>query len=220
MNSTGTWISFDCYGTLIDWRTGMRGALAPVFADRTEAVLEAYYRLELDVQQASYRPYREVLAEGLRLAADSAGVPCPEENVLADAWPALPFFADVPAALEGLRAQGVQVAILTNCDDDLWRTTEMRFPVAIDEVVTAQAVKSYKPSHGHFQEFRRRRDPAPEHWVHAACSWVHDIVPASELGVPSIWIDWDRTGQDPARATAVLPDATALAETAARLLAT
>lgn len=171
MSSARPWISFECYGTLVDWRTGMRTALAPVFGDRAEDVLEAYYRVEVDVQQPPYRPYREVLAEALRLAADSVGLAVPEgrRDVLVDVWPELPLFADVPAALEALRGQGFGAATLTNCDDDLWRTTEARFPVAVDEVVTAEAVRSYKPGTGHFLEFRRRRDPAPGGWVHAAC---------------------------------------------------
>jgi 2-haloacid dehalogenase len=221
VSSADAWVSFDCYGTLVDWRQGMRGALVPVFGGRTDAVLEAYYQLELDVEQASYRPYREVLSEALGLAAESVGAELPAErrDVLADAWPELPFFADVRAALEALRGRGIRLAVLTNCDDDLWRTTESRFPVPLDEVVTAQAVQSYKPSPPHFLEFRRRRDPAPGRWVHAACSWVHDIEPASGLGLPTVWIDRDRTGHDPARASAVLPDAVGLAEAVGQLLA-
>jgi 2-haloacid dehalogenase len=164
----------------------MRRALEAVFGDRAAAILEAYYQLELEVQQRAYRPYREVLAEGLQLAARSVGTQVPDErrDLLADAWPELPFFGDVGAALEDLRARGFRLAVLTNCDDDLWRTTETRFPVVLDEVVTAQAVRHYKPDAAHFLEFRRRRDPLPGRWVHAACSWVHDVVPAADLGVP------------------------------------
>jgi 2-haloacid dehalogenase len=160
------------------------------------------------------------LAETLDRAAESIGARLPDEHrdVLVKAWPALPFFDDVPPALEGLRAQGLRLAILTNCDDDLWSTTESRFPVPLDEVVTAQAVQSYKPGPAHFLEFRRRREPAPGRWIHAACSWVYDIAPASDLGLPTVWIDRDRTGHDPSRASAVLSDARTLPETVAGLL--
>jgi 2-haloacid dehalogenase len=220
MSAPQAWVSFDCYGTLVDWRTGMRRALRDVFGERTDAVLEAYYERELDLEQAAYRPYRRVLSEALGLAADSVGAHLPESrrDVLVDAWPELPFFPDVPAALEGLRAHRIGLAILTNCDDDLWQTTESRFPAPLDEVITAEAVQGYKPGPSHFLEFRRRRDPAPGRWVHAACSWVHDIAPASDLNLPTVWIDRDRTGHDPSRASAVLADARSLPETVAGLI--
>jgi 2-haloacid dehalogenase len=103
--------------------------------------------------------------------------------------------------------------MLTNCDNDLFARTLESFPVRPDLVVTAERVGSYKPALGHFLQFERETGVARDNWVHTACSWIHDIAPARELGLKRIWIDRDRTGHDPAAATRVLPDLTQLPKT-------
>jgi 2-haloacid dehalogenase len=113
-------------------------------------------------------------------------------------------FGDTEEALRRLRSDGWSLAVLTNCDDDLFARTAQRFEDPFDRVITAQMVRSYKPALGHFKTFRETIGDAV--WVHAACSWFHDIVPARTMGVPRVWIDRDRTGDEPAIATAVLPD--------------
>jgi 2-haloacid dehalogenase len=129
----------------------------------------------------------------------------------------MPVFADVGPALEGLRDAGWRLAILTNCDDDLIAGTQKHLPVELDLVVTAEQVGSYKPDLGHFRAFRERSSVKPGDWVHTACSWVHDIFPAYRLGVPSVWVDRDRSGHSPAVAGEVLPDMTGLVEAVERL---
>ena len=215
------WATFDCYGTLIDWNGGMLRALEPVAGDRAEALLGAYHAFELQVEAASpHRRYRDVLVEALRLAARRERLPLrsADETVLVEGWSGLPAFAEVPAALASLRDDGWRLAVLTNCDDDLFRATQPALGVVPDEVVTAEQVRSYKPRLAHFEEFARRTGAASDHWVHVANSWVHDIVPASRLGLPRVWVDRDRTGHDPSLATEVLDDLGKLPDTLRRIV--
>jgi 2-haloacid dehalogenase len=162
--------------------------------------------------------YREILAEGLRRAAAREGIALPPggEHALSERWAEMPIFDDVGPALGALRDAGWSLAILTNCDDDLIATTVARMPVEFDLLVTAEQVGSYKPAHGHWQRFAEltgERDA----WVHAANSWVIDIKPASELGIPRVWVDRDRSGHDAAIADAVLPDLRDLPEAVSSL---
>jgi 2-haloacid dehalogenase len=215
------WATFDCYGTLIDWNGGMLRALEPVARDRAQALLGAYHAFELEVEAASpHHRYRDVLVEALRLAARRERLPLrPEdEAVLVEAWSGLPAFSEVPATLAGLHDDGWRLAVLTNCDDDLFRATQPALGVVLDEVVTAEQVRSYKPRLAHFEEFARRTGASGDRWVHVANSWVHDIVPASRLGVPRVWVDRDRTGHDPSLATEVLDDLGSLPEALRRIV--
>ncbi len=219
--ATDRWISFDCFGTLIDWHGGFRALLAPLAGGRTGELLDAYHRFERALEaERPHRLYREVLTIGLERAAGEIGVALPpaEADVLARRWAELPLFDDVPRALSGLRDRGFKIGILTNCDDDLFARTLERFPSPKpDLVVTAQQAGSYKPDLGHFLEFERRTGVARRDWVHAACSWFHDIEPARRMGVARVWVDRDRTGDDPNAASRVLPDLADLPEVAATL---
>jgi len=122
-------------------------------------------------------------------------------------------FEDVEPMLAALRADGYRLAILTNCDEDLFGETQGAFRAPFDLVVTAERVRDYKPSPTHFHHFRRASGARPGEWVHVANSWFHDITPARELGIPRVWLDRDDTGQDPAdacarvRSAADVPDA-------------
>lgn len=212
------WVTFDCYGTLADWRGGMAAAIRPLMGDATDRVMNAYYDAELEVEREHPRMrYREVLAEGLRRAARREDVELRggREYAMSEHWAEMPIFDDVGPALSALREDGWKLAILTNCDDDLIATTVARMPVPFDLLVTAEQVGSYKPAHGHWQRFAEltgERDA----WVHAANSWVIDIQPASELGIPRVWVDRDRSGHDAAIADVVLPDLSGLPDAVAR----
>jgi 2-haloacid dehalogenase len=129
----------------------------------------------------------------------------------------MPVFEDVGPALAGLRDAGWHLAILTNCDDDLIAGTQEHLPVGFDLVVTAEQAGTYKPDLGHFRVFRERAGVRPGYWVHAACSWIHDIFPAYRLGVPSVWVDRERSGHPAAVAGAVLPGMDGLVEAVAAL---
>jgi 2-haloacid dehalogenase len=203
---TQRWASFDCYGTLVDWETGMRAALESVVGDQATEVLVTYYRLEADVQREQFRPYREVLALALQRAARTHGIDldAAQRDVLGATLPSWPVFDDAAPALQALRQRGWKLAVLSNIDRDLIARTLPALGADIDLVVTAEDVRSYKPAPAHFLEFQRRSDVEPGCWVHVACSLFHDVAPANELSVPSVWIDRDGHIPDP-RPTLMLP---------------
>jgi 2-haloacid dehalogenase len=191
------WLTFDCYGTIMDWNSGMGAALASIAGDQGGALLAAYHQAELILEAGTtWLPYREVLTAGLRLAARRVDVLLARraETALVDSWPQMPVFDDTGPALAALSGAGWKLAILTNCDDDLFARTLPRLPVPFDLVVTAEQVRSYKPDLGHFRRFASVTGVTPESWIHVGCSWVHDILPAARLGVRSVWVDRDLTG--------------------------
>jgi len=193
-------ITFDCYGTLIDWETGIAEAFLAaargdgVVLDRG-AVLAAYAEVEPAVEAGGYRPYREVLAETAVEVARRLGWLLTREGArfLPESLLRWRPFPDTGPALEALRSAGYALGILSNVDDDLLAGTLAHFPVRFDLLVTAQQVGSYKPAHGHFLEARRRL--AGRRWLHAAQSYFHDVEPAAALGVPVVWVN--RKGERP-----------------------
>jgi 2-haloacid dehalogenase len=195
--ATTRWLTFDCYGTIADWNTGMLGALEPVAGERAAMLLGAYHRAESVLEaQARWHPYREILIDGLAWAARRTGVALPPaaDKALVDAWPDMPVFPDVAEALSMLASSGWRLAVLTNCDEDLFAATSGKLPVPFEVVVTAEQVRSYKPDMGHFRKFAEITGATPATWIHVANSWVHDILPASRMGLRSVWVDRDRTG--------------------------
>jgi 2-haloacid dehalogenase len=220
--TTDRWITFDCFGTLIDWHGGYRAILAPLAGERTGALIATYHGFERALEaERPHRLYRDVLTQGLARAAEEIGLalPAAEADVIARRWGELPLYPDVPAALAALRAEGFKIGILTNCDDALFARTRERHPgLDPDLVVTAEQVGSYKPAMGHFLHFAMKTSVANANWVHAACSWFHDIAPARNLGIARVWVDRDRTGDDPAAASRVISDLAGLPEAAAALV--
>jgi 2-haloacid dehalogenase len=191
------WLTFDCYGTIADWNTCMLGALEPVAGTHAESVLSAYHRAEAILEAGpQWRPYRDILTDGLGLAARRTGITVKPDQAgaLAAAWPGMPVFPDVAEALGTLASFGWRLAILTNCDDDLFAATAANLPVSFEVVVTAEQVRSYKPDLGHFRKFAELTGATPANWIHVANSWVHDISPAARMGLRSVWVDRDRTG--------------------------
>ena len=191
------WLTFDCYGTIADWNTGMGGPLEKIAGRDTDRLLSAYHQAELELEAGpGWMPYREVLTAGLASAARHEGITLPDggDETFVRAWPDMPVFEDAGPALAALRGQGWRLAILTNCDDDLFAVTRPHLPVPFDLVVTAQQVGSYKPDLGHFRAFADQTSVTTSNWIHVANSWVHDILPASRMGLRSVWVDRDRTG--------------------------
>ncbi len=179
-------ITFDCYGTLIDWENGIAGAFRDAGVDRPrEELLRAYAEAERAVEHERYRPYREVLTESAARIAGRDG------SFLAESLPHWQPFPDTNPALERLRGAGYKLGILSNVDDDLLAETRRHFSVDFDLIVTAQQVRSYKPAHGHF--LAARAAIGGQRWLHAAQSNFHDIAPATALGIPSAWVN--RHGQ-------------------------
>jgi 2-haloacid dehalogenase len=191
------WLTFDCYGTIVDWNTGMAGALEKIVGRDAARLLAAYHAAELELEAGpGWMPYREVLTAGLASAARHEGISLPggAEAAFVQAWPDMTVFEDVAPALTALREQGWRLAILTNCDDDLFAETRPHLPVPFDRVVTAQQVGSYKPDLGHFRAFADQTGVTAADWIHVANSWTLDMLPAARMGLRKVWVDRDRTG--------------------------
>jgi 2-haloacid dehalogenase len=210
------WATFDCYGTLIDWETGMKRAMETIVPGNTAQLLAQYYELEKQVEgEQPFRSYRNVLAEALRRSARATGVVLASgaEHVLANTLPDWPVFPDVGRSLSALRTAGWKLAILSNVDRDLIAGTARRLPVTFDDIITAEDVRGYKPSLNHFHRFREKHQPADGHWVHVARSYYHDIVPAAQLGIPRVWINRSGETAPEPLATVELPNLLTLAPT-------
>ena len=193
------WVTFDCFGTLVDWHV-----LTPLLGARTPDVLDAYHRFERQLEaQTPHKLYKDVLTDALLQAADEVGVALSRSQArrLPDSWGTLPIFDDVEPMLAGLRAAGSRLAVLTNCDEDLFAQTHSGFREPFDLVVTAERVRDYKPSPTHFRFFFQSAGVKDGDWIHVACSWYHDIAPARALGIKRVWLDRDGTGQDPKTAS-------------------
>jgi 2-haloacid dehalogenase len=210
------WLTFACYGTLIDWHTGFRDLLAPIAGDRTDELINAYHDAESAVEREhSLRAYKDVLRLTLERAAKSIWLTLSDaqSRILTDSWDQLPLFPDVHAALDSLRADGWKLGILTNCDDDLFARTHSRFPRQFDRVITAQQARSYKPGPALFELFQQQTGADKPHWLHAAASWRHDMQPAHRLGLTTIWVDREHSGHDPSIVTARIDDLASLPAT-------
>ncbi|PYM28634.1 MAG: haloacid dehalogenase type II [Candidatus Rokuibacteriota bacterium] len=187
-------LTFDCYGTLIDWERGIGDAFEAaaradgVSLDRT-AVLRTYHEIEPAIETDRYRPYREVLTLSAQRVAERLGWPLAAGRAafLAESLPSWPPFADTNAALQRLAGAGYRLAILSNVDDDLLAGTRKHLGVSFEFVVTAEQVGSYKPAPVHFTTARQRI--AGARWLHVAQSWFHDVQPAQALGIPIAWIN-------------------------------
>jgi 2-haloalkanoic acid dehalogenase type II len=187
-------ITFDCYGTLIDWDGGIASAFTRAVVGTGSrldppTVLSAYERIEPAVEAEQYRSYREVLTESARRVAQELGWALPEARAgfLAESLPFWIPFPDTNAALERLFRAGYQLGILSNVDDDLLAGTRKHFTVPFDLIVTAQQVRSYKPADRHFVTARERI--GGRRWLHAAQSHFHDVTPARRHGIPTAWIN-------------------------------
>ena len=188
-------LTFDCYGTLIDWETGILTALRRVLSPRgieasDDVLLEAYAAIEAPAEAGPYRTYREILAMGIRGIASAEGVePDPSEvAAFADSVGDWPAFPDSAAALARLH-QRFRLGVITNCDDDLFARSATRLGIEFDWVVTAQQAESYKPDQRNFELAFERLGLPRERILHVAQSLYHDHVTAKRLGLSTVWID-------------------------------
>jgi 2-haloacid dehalogenase len=221
-------LTFDCYGTLIDWESGILAALEPnvtALASRPsdDELLEAFGRAEASIEAGPYRPYRAVLAGCLEAICGEHGLAPSAEAVasfggsVAD-WPAFP---DSAAALARLRTR-FKLGVITNCDEDLFAASNRRLGIEFDWVVTAESVGSYKPDPRNFEAAFARIGLPRDRILHVAQSLFHDHVPAQRLGMSTVWIDRRQgragSGATPpaeARPDATFPDMAAFAARAA-----
>ena len=209
------WATFDCYGTLIDWNGGIRRELVRVFGDdRADERLDRYHELEPALQVGGTRSYREVMTDAMR----GLGAPDDELSGLAEALPSWGPFPEVRPALEDARSRGWKLAILSNTDRDFIEASMERIGVPFELAIVASEIGSYKPGHAHWSYFFEETGAPRETHVHVAQSHFHDIVPASELGLRSIWINRYRERREPPP-TRELADLSRLPETLDELVA-
>jgi 2-haloacid dehalogenase len=192
------WATFDCYGTLIDWRAGIEAELERLFGpEESRRLLERYLELELEVQRGEFRLYAEVLGLTLErlVREEELALPEGEEPALARSLPSWRAFPEVPDTLAEARRRGWKLAILSNADRDLIQASIRQIGVDFDHVVVAEDVRSYKPVHAHWQRFFADTGADDAGHVHVAASLFHDIAPARELGLRAVWIN--RLGERP-----------------------
>jgi 2-haloacid dehalogenase len=214
------WATFDCYGTLVDWNAGIGAELSRLLGGDRDRLLERYHELEPVLQErAPSLSYREVMAAVLSELASEEGVSlAPEDrDALGRSLPSWPVFAEVPGALAAMRSRGWKLAALSNSDRDLIEASLEAIGVPFDLAVVAGEIDSYKPAHKHFEEFFARTDADRAGHVHVAQSHFHDIVPANELGLRSIWINRLGERHEPAP-TRELRDLSHLPQTADELV--
>jgi 2-haloacid dehalogenase len=214
------WATFDCYGTLIDWDSGVLRVLRQLWPTaELERLLRRYHAIEPLVQEGRKMPYRDVGARTLRAiaAVEDLQLETQDAYALADSLPTWPAFPEVPAALARLKDEGWRVAILSNTDPDLLAASVEQIGVPIDVRITAAEAGSYKPALGHWQRFFE--DTAVDHQrhVHVGASPFHDLAPCARLGLTAVWINRLGEVSDLPRA-AELRDCATLPETLNQLV--
>ncbi|HKT22094.1 MAG TPA: HAD-IA family hydrolase [Nitrososphaerales archaeon] len=187
------YLTFDCYGTLIDWRAGieagLRSALGEVGLGGQE-LLRAYVEAE-QKQETGYKKYREVLRDTAISLSTALGkrVDGASAEAFASSVPGWPAFTDTGDFLREMGSRGYKRYILSNIDNDLLEQTIERNHLDVDGFVTAEEVGSYKPDPGHWREFMARTSARRDGVLHVAQSVFHDIVPTQRLGIASAWVN-------------------------------
>jgi 2-haloacid dehalogenase len=218
--SPSRWATFDCYGTLIDWNLGIRTELERLFGvEVAPRLLERYHELEHELEADTYRTYHQVLTLALEQLAQDESIQLPEgeAGALARSLPDWPPFPEVPPALRELRDRGWRLAILSNTDRDLIAASERQLGVPIDLAIVAEDVEAYKPAHAHWDRFFEATSADRDHHVHVAASLFHDIKPARELDLRTVWINRLEETADP-KPDRELRDLSALADTLEELV--
>jgi 2-haloacid dehalogenase len=188
-------LTFDCYGTLIDWEVGIFSALRPILQEHGKVVsdstlLELYGEFEAKAEAEEYRSYREVLQSvvrdfGKRLGFTPSNA---QQRSLPDSLQHWPAFPDTQEALRKLQGR-YDLAVISNIDDDLFAKTLPKLGAQFREVITAQQAGCYKPCLKLFRMASERCGISPEHWLHVGQSIYHDVVPAKSLGIATVWVN-------------------------------
>jgi 2-haloacid dehalogenase len=193
------WATFDCYGTLIDWNGGIGRQLERLFgAESASHLLPRYHEIERTVQREQPgAPYREVLDVTLARLSASEGLdlPADEGDAFSRSLPTWDAFPEVRGSLEDARGRGWKLAILSNTDRDYIEASLKTIGVPFELAIVAGEIGSYKPAHRHWETFFAQTGADPAGHVHVAASLFHDIAPARELGLRTIWIN--RLGEEP-----------------------
>jgi len=187
------YLTFDCYGTLIDWRAGIESSLLAAVGDvgiRGHALLEAYVTAEKE-EESSYKKYREVLRRTVISMSGRLGAEVTEEAArkFAASVPTWPAFADTAKFLKEMGSRGYKRYILSNIDTDLLRETIGNHSLEVDGFVTAEETGSYKPAKGHWLRFLKTTGADKSEVLHIAQSIYHDLIPCGEMGMAVAWIN-------------------------------
>lgn len=191
-------LTFDCYGTLIDWNAGVREAVSSIGslrgADLARLVRERE-RAEREIQRGEYLPYGEVLARSLAAAAREQGLEVPPEDArrFAESQGDWPPFAESRVALARL-AERWQLAILSNVETQVLERSVRALGAPFELRITAEEVRSYKPAPAHFEAALARLGIGPERVLHVACSLYHDVRPAAAIGMRTAFVDREGEG--------------------------
>jgi 2-haloacid dehalogenase len=207
-------ITFDCYGTLIDWEAGILGAIRPILVAHGAAlsdaeILRLYGELEAEAESSQYKPYGEILREvvrgfGVRLGFRASDA---EQQSLPNSLAGWKPFPDTVAALRQLTSR-FKLGIISNVDDDLFSTSARVLEVDFDFVATAGQARAYKPSLEIFRLAQEKMGIQPAQWLHAGQSIYHDVIPAKSLGIVTVWVNRPslRPGVGAVRQASALPD--------------
>jgi 2-haloacid dehalogenase len=206
-------LTFDCYGTMIDWETGIFSVLRPILTAHSKSIsnlslLELYSELELEAEQGEYLRYRDVLQSVVRGFGRRLGFSPTDAEVrsLPESLANWQPFPDTVEALRKLKSR-YQLAVLSNVDDDLFTASAPKLGVVFDHVVTAQQAGCYKPCMRMFKLAEERIGVSREQWLHVSQSIYHDVIPAQSLGVATVWVNRPspRPGSGAAKAAAAKP---------------
>jgi 2-haloacid dehalogenase len=207
-------LTFDCYGTMIDWESGIFSALRPILAAHGKnisdsALLELYSELEASAEQGKFLRYRDVLESVVHGFGERLGFSptAAEVRSLPESLATWQPFPDTVEALRKLKSR-YQLAVISNVDDDLFASTAPKLGVAFDQVITAQQARCYKPCIRIFELAEERIAVRREQWLHVGQSIYHDVIPAQSLGIATVWVNRPspRPGAGAAKAAAGKPD--------------
>jgi 2-haloacid dehalogenase/putative hydrolase of the HAD superfamily len=190
-----TFVTFDVYGTLIDWDSGAydafeREASKDGFTIERDTLLPLFHSIQQQIQAGSYELYAEVLRRTAVQISQDLGWPLEpsRSGFLPDSVQRWPAFKEANPVLQKLHKAGLKLGLIANIDDKLLGLTRRHIPHDFDLVVTAQQVRSYKPDPAHFKECERRVG-GKKGWVHIAAGYHHDIEPCVKLKIPTIWVN-------------------------------
>ncbi len=219
------WISFDCYGTLVDWETGISDAVAAIFARHRvrksrDEILALFASSEPRVQSSGeFLEYRRVLRDVMQIMAWEASIrlTASEAESLPDSLPRWPIFPEAPESLKQLQSR-YRLAIISNVDGDLFHQSEEALGIKFSSVMTSQRARSYKPDLNNFHEAQELMGVERDRWLHVGESLYHDVGPANQLGIDCVWVKRPDRGGGTRLTDAVpaleVPDLNALAEMA------
>ncbi len=207
-------LTFDCYGTMIDWESGIFSALRPILAAHKKPIadselLQLYSELEASAEQGEFLRYRDVLQSVVRGFGGRFGFTptAAEVRSLPESLANWQPFPDTVEALRKLKKR-YQLAVISNVDDDLFAATAPKLEVAFDHVITAQQAGCYKPCMRIFKLAEERMGVTRDQWLHVGQSIYHDVIPAQSLGIATVWVNRPspRPGAGAAKAAAGKPD--------------